>query len=148
MEPDERKTQTVAARRRPTGVTLLAIGVLTFAGINLIRLVGSLQQREFLAGLLPISPFYLSISGLVWLVVGCILAWGLWLGRRWAIRATLVGVLAYSLYYWIDRLLLAAEKPGYNWIFSLVTNLLLLGIVYWVLNNRKAKIFFGELNDR
>jgi hypothetical protein len=148
MEPDERKTPTVAARRRPTGVTLLAIGVLIFAGINLVRFIGSLQQREFLAGLLPISPFYLSISGLVWLVVGCILAWGLWLGRHWAVRATLVGVLAYSLYYWIDRLLLAAEKPGYNWLFSVVTNLLLLGIVFWVLNNRKAKIFFGELNDR
>lgn len=141
-------TPSDADRRRPLSVTLLAIGVLIFAGINLIRVVASLQQREFLAGLLPVSPLYLSISGLVWLVVGLILAGGLLLGRHWAIRATLVGVLAYSLYNWLDRLLLAAEKPGYNWLFLVVTNLLLLGIVFWILNNRKAKIFFGELNDR
>jgi K+-sensing histidine kinase KdpD len=148
MESDEPMTAPVAPSRRPFSVTLLAIGVLIFAGINLIRLVASLQQREFLAGLLPVSPLYFSISGLIWLVVASILAAGLWLGRRWAVRATLVGILAYSLYYWLDRLLLAAEKPGYNWLFSVVINLSLLGIVYWVLNNRKAKIFFGELDDR
>jgi hypothetical protein len=146
MQPDESISPTVVTRRRPLSVTLLAIGVLIFAGINLIRVVASLQQREFLAGLLPISPLYLSISGLVWLVVGLILVWGLWLGRHWAIRATLLGVLAYSLYYWFNRLLLDAEKPGYNWLFSAAINLLLLGIVFWVLNNRKARVFFGAFN--
>ena len=148
METSQLNTTPFAARRRPLSVTLLAIGVLIFAGTNLVRFVVSLQQREFLADLLTISPYFLTISGLVWFMVGAVLAWGIWFGKRWAARATLVGVLAYSIYYWVDRLLLAADKPGYNWLFSALANLLLMGIVYWALKNRKAKMFFGELNDR
>jgi len=148
MESEHPTIAPVVDRHRPLSVTLLAIGVLIFAGINLVRLVVSLQQREFLAGLLPISPYYLSISGLVWLVVGLVIAWSLWTGRRWAAWVAMLGVLAYTIYYWLDRLLLAADKPGYNWLFSAVANLLLMGIVYWALNNRKARNFFGELNDR
>jgi hypothetical protein len=148
MESDQSTVASVTARRRPLSVTILAIGVLIFAGINLTRFVVSIQQHEYLASLLPISPYYLTISGLVWLVIGLILVWGIWSGRRWAVPATLAGALAYSLYYWVDRLLLAADKPGYNWLFSAAANLLLLGMVYWALKNRKAKLFFGELNDR
>jgi hypothetical protein len=138
----------VAARRRPLSVTYLALGVLTFAGIYLLRFIFSIQQQDFLGNLLPISPYYLSISGFIWLVVGVVIAAGLWFGKRWAARATQVSAFAFSAYYWIDRLLLTADGPGYNWLFSAIVNLLGLAIIYWMVSNRKARIFFGELNDR
>jgi hypothetical protein len=137
----------VTTRRRPASVTYLALGVLTFAGIYLLRFILSIQQRDFLGNLLPISPGYLSISGIIWLVVGVVIAAGLWFGKRWAARATLVSAIVFSAYYWTDRLLLTADGPGYNWLFSAILNLLGLAIIYWMVSNRKARIFFGELND-
>jgi len=122
--------------------------VLSFAGIHLIRFTHALQQWDFLAGLLTVSPLYLALSGLVWLVVGLVVAWALWLGCRWAPRAAIAACLAFSLYYWLDRLLLAVGKAGYNWLFSALTNLFLLVIVGWILYNHRAKTFFGDVHDR
>lgn len=133
-------------RKRPLSVTLLAFGVLILAGINLLRFAVSLQQRVFLTRLLSVDPLYLSASGLVWTAIGLVLAWGLWLGRGWAVRGTQVAALAFSLYYWLDRLLIAASA-GRNWPFALVVNALLLVIVFWVLSNRKASAFFGVMHD-
>lgn len=128
---------------RPFSVTLLALGVLTLAGINLLRFVVSLQQRRFLAEILPISPLYLTTTGLIWGLIGAILALGLWAGWRWSVLGTALVSLAYSLYYWFDRLFVVAEGVGRNWLFALAVNLVLLAVVYWCLMNRKAKAFFG-----
>jgi uncharacterized membrane protein (DUF2068 family) len=133
--------------RRPLSVTLLALGVLTLAGINLLRFAVSLQQRAFLSSLLPLEPLYLTISGLVWAVLGLLLVWGLWSGRGWAVLMTQIGILVYSTYFWLDRIFLA-QGVGRNWLFALALNLFLLVIVYWILSSRKAKAYFGALNDR
>ena len=132
--------------RRPLSVTLLAVGVLTLAGINLLRFAVSLQQRAFLSSLLPLEPLYLTISGLVWGLLGLLLAWGLWSGLSWAVRTTQVAVLVYSTYFWLDRIFLA-NGAGRNWLFALAVNLSLLVVVSWILSNRKAKAYFGALND-
>jgi hypothetical protein len=148
LEPGEKAPSQHATRRRPASVTYLSLGVLTFAGIHLVRFILSFQLRNFLDDLLTIPPIYLSISGFVWLVVGVVVAAGLWFGKRWAALATLVASLAYTVYFWIDRLLFTADGPGYNWLFSAAANLLGLVIIYWMVSNPKAKIFFGDLNDR
>jgi hypothetical protein len=148
LEPGEQSSSEPSTRRRPASVTYLTLGVLTFAGINLVRFIFAFQQRDFLDDLLTIPPIYLSISGFVWLVVGVVVAAGLWFGKRWAALATLVVALAYTVYYWIDRLLFTADGSGYNWLFSAAANLLGLVIIYWMVSNPKAKIFFGDLNDR
>jgi hypothetical protein len=119
--------------------------VLTLAGINLLRFALALQQWAFLSSLLPVSPLYLSASGLIWAVAGLALVWGLWLGRGWAVRGTQAAALAYSLYFWLDRIFIA-EGPGRNWPFALAVNVFLLFIVFWVLSNRKAKAYFGVMH--
>jgi hypothetical protein len=133
---------------RPFSVTMLAIGVLTLAGLNLIRAVAAFQQREMLTDLLPVSPVYLMVSGLVWGVVGLVLAFWLWSGRPIAVGGTLAAALAYSLYYWIDRSLLAGNPLAANWLFALLVNLSLLVVVCLILFRRKARTFFGAIHDR
>lgn len=135
-------------RPRPFSVTLLALGVLTLAGINLLRFVVSLQQWKFLTDILPISPVYLATTGLIWALVGLVLALGLWAGRRWSVAGTGLASLVYSLYYWLDHLFVVAEGMGRNWLFALALNLILLAVICWCLLNRKARTFFGVNYDR
>lgn len=131
---------------RPFRVTLLALGVLSIAVLNLFRLVQTIQEWSFLSGLLTIPPLYLALSGLGWGLVGLVLAGGLWLGRPWAPRLTRLASLAYCLYYWLDRLLLV--NPAIwrtNLPFTAGATLILLIIVLWILSVRKVKAFFGEI---
>ena len=131
---------------RPFSVTLLALGVLTIATINLIRFALTLAQWQFLNEILLIPPLYLAISGLIWGLVWLPIAWGLWRGYGWVPRLTLLATLAYTLYYWLDRLLLS-NNAGSNWRFAIVFNIILITIIYWLLSRRKAKAFFGVKHE-
>jgi hypothetical protein len=134
---------------RPLGVTLLALGVLSIASLNLLRLVDAVRLWEFLSKLLPISPLYLALTGLIAGGAGLILAWGLWKGRGWAPRFTRLASLAYMIYYWLDRLLLSnADSRRSNLPFSIGATLVLLALVFWILSRPKAKAFFGDDHER
>jgi hypothetical protein len=135
--------------RRPLGVTLLVLVVLTVAGVNLARFAMAVQEWQFLVEWLPISPAYLTASGLIWGVLGLLLAWSLWRGWPRAPWAAAAYFLAYSAYFWIDRLFL----PGYpeknaNWPFAASFNLFVLAWTAWVLTRAKAKRFFGEQHEQ
>lgn len=135
--------------RRPFSIKLLFGLVSIVTMVNLVRVVLTLQRWQFLDDLLPMSPAYLVICGLVWCLAGLPLLWGLWRGEVWAPRATLLASLAYSLYYWVDRLL----TPGYtgrnfNWPFALGMNLVILLWSFWVLSRPKAGYYFGEMHER
>lgn len=127
---------------RPSSVTLLAYGVLSFAGINLLRLYQTVIQWEFLAELLPFPPLYLAVSGLVWGAVGLLAVWGLWRGACWAPGFTQLLALAYLIFYWLDRLLLATQHT--NWLFAIAGSVFGLVLVFWILSRRKAIDFFGR----
>jgi uncharacterized membrane protein (DUF2068 family) len=127
---------------RPASVTLLALGVLIISGINLLRFVQAIRQWDFLSEMLSISPFYLAATGLFWGSLWLVAAWGLWRGRRWAPSLTIIASLAYTLYYWLDRLLLASDSPGINWPFTTALNAALLFLTAWILTRSKAKAFF------
>jgi hypothetical protein len=135
--------------RRPLGVTLFALLVLTFAVLNLLRLVQAIQKWDLLAGFLPITPAYLVLSGLLWTVLGFPLALGLWRGWRLAYLLSPVALLGYSLYLWADRLLLSGyrERQG-NWLFVAGLNILILAWSFWVLTRPKAMAYFGEKHER
>jgi hypothetical protein len=128
--------------RRPGSVTLLAFGVLIVASLNLVRGIEALLQWQFLAGLLVVSPLYLVLSGLTWGSTGLPLVWGLWRGLGWASWGTGVYVLAYALYYWIDRLWVATSGLGANWPFTSGMTAILLLYVFGVLLRRKSREFF------
>lgn len=132
---------------RPFSVTLLVLGVLIIAIVNGIRFILAISQWEFLNDILPISPIYLVLSGLVWSLILLPLVWGLWRGYSWAPRLTMISSLAYTLYYWLDRLFLTTNYGGQNWPFVIVFNIILLISIYWILSRRKARAFFGELHE-
>ena len=133
---------------RPFSVTLLAIVVLTIAGINLLRFAQAILQREFLSEFPTISLPYLLLSGLVWAASGLVSAWGLWLHKKWAPRFTIIYVLVYSLYYWLERIWLSRFNSWVNIPFAIGANILLLLITGWVLTRPKARAFFGEFHER
>lgn len=75
------------------------------------------------------------------------LTWGLWRGYEWTPQVTILAALAYTLYYWLDRLLISNSAGNQNWPFAIVLNITLVILIYWVLSRRKARAFFGELHE-
>ena len=139
---------------RPHRVTYLALGVLTIAGLSAVRFVLALRQWTFLGSLPGVSPLYIVISGLVWLLAAGPLAWGLWRGRSWAPRLVQAAALVYSAYFWVERLFLFDRIPG-RWIhvpentpFILAVNLLLLIFTFWSTSGAKPNLFFGVTHER
>ena len=123
--------------------------VLIVAGMNLVRLGQSLASWKFLETLLPVSPAYLAVTGLVWGVLGLLAAWRLWQGQAWARWFCLAYIGSFSVYYWIDRLFL----PGFpgrnsNWLFAAVINFLLIALSVWILVQPKAKRYFEATDER
>ena len=148
VEPTSQKPAATGSKSRPFSVTLLTLGVLIMAAINLLGFAQAILNWEFYSDILSIPLAYLALSGLFWGLAGLPLVWGLWLGRPWAVRYTLFYVLAYTLYYWLDRIILSVNAGGSNWPFIVITNLILIIIIFWVLYRPRAKAFFGETNDR
>ncbi len=132
--------------KRPFSVTLLALAVLIFAVVHLIRLVGAIRQWDFLQGWQGVSALYLALSGLGWALVGLPLAWGLWRGRPWAPPAARIAFPAYLLYAWIDRIFIANPEitldATASWPFMVGASLISLLLVYWSLSRSKARTFF------
>jgi hypothetical protein len=131
---------------RPASVTYLAIAVLMIAGFNLLRFWNAFGDYEFLSSLLPFSPLYLVLGGLFWGLTGLVLFYGLWLGKRWAPIITLIAAFGYTLYYWLDRILLTSQGVGVNWLFVLIVNLILLTLIVWILNRSLARRYFGDIH--
>jgi len=148
MTSDKRYNSSAPTASRPWSVTLLALAVLSIATLNLLRCWQAFAQRHFLSELLSISPMYLALSGLFWGLMGLPLFWSLWKGKNWAPRLALSASVAYSLYYWVDRLLLKMGVTYGNIPFTLIANLAILGLIYWILSRKKAITFFGVLHDR
>ena len=92
-------------RRRPFSVTLLLWLVLSLSAWGAVRLIAALRWwnvlNEFEARL---SPWYLSITGAGWIVIGAVLLWGLFTGRLWTIWAILASISLWIVQYWIERL--------------------------------------------
>lgn len=133
---------------RPFSVTLLALGVLTIAGLNLTRLIEAIDLRVFLAEYPEVPVLYLALSGLFWGMLGFPIFWGLWSGRRWALPTTIAYALAYSVYFWVDRLMSAVRISERNSPFMVGANLFLLLMTGWILSRRKARSFFGEQHEK
>lgn len=123
--------------------------VLIFASLHLARFVQVLRLWDFLHELLPISPLYLALTGLVGGVIGLMLVWGLWRGHPMAPWATRLAALVYAGYYWMDHLWLA-ESIEERRIppFTVGATLVLLGFLYWTLSRPRAKAFFGERHEQ
>jgi hypothetical protein len=122
--------------------------VLIISGFSWLRMAQAVVQWNFLETILPITPLYLAASGVIWGAAGLLLAWGSWQGKAWASLWVRLASLAYALYDFVDRLLLANPSVSrVNSVFSAGLTLLSLAIIFWILTRRKAKTFFGVMHD-
>ncbi len=132
--------------KRPLFVTWLLLLVLMFTGLAWLRFAATLQDWTFLAELpLSVPPAYLAASGLLWGLVGLGVIYGLWRRQPRAPRALLFAALAYSLYYWVDRLWLAVPGPVQaNRPFALFATLGLLVWLFASINRSDVQAYFGD----
>jgi hypothetical protein len=134
---------------RPTSVTLLALGVISIAIFNLIGFYQVLVTSDFLSSILPYS---LGLHGLIKLLIGVggmIISWGLWIGRSWAPKLTLLACLVYVIYFWFDRLFL--QNFGgrtANIAFLVGITIISILLVFWVLANPRVKNYFGVTHEQ
>jgi hypothetical protein len=138
---------------RPRGVTYLASGVLSIAGFYTIRLVLALVKWQELSTFAGVSPGYIAFTGLVWTLCAWPLAWGLWRGLTWAPPVARASGLAYSIYYWLEQLILTSRQTGTLSLpahapFAAVVNLLCVLFLVWILSRAKTRAFFGDFNER
>ena len=128
-------------RRRPFGVTLLLWLVLSLSAWGAVRLIAALRWwnvlNEFEARL---SPLYLSITGVGWIVAGAVLLWGLFSGKLWTVRAILASISLWILQYWVERIFF--EAPRANLFFALILTILLFIVTLISAFSRKTRQFF------
>jgi hypothetical protein len=135
--------------RRPCRVTLLALGVLVLACLNLTRAILAVRDWDFLTQRAEVSPLYLLISGVIWTIAGMRVWFGLWWIKRWSAGFTRGLALVFSLYTWLERLFLF-DRPAKalvfqpilpaNWIFLAGLNILLLTWVFWSTDKSKERL--------
>jgi len=114
--------------KRPFSVTILLWLVLSLTAWSALRLYSAIRWRneliEFAA--LP-GPWYIAVSGGVWLIASLALLWGMWQTKTW-IRYALLGTGAgFTVWFWCDRFLFQSSRT--NGTFALTTNILLLIIL-------------------
>ena len=135
--------------KRPRSVTWLALGVLSLSVLHAIRFGLSLVNWEFLgAQALSVPPLYLALTGFGWAFSALIVALGLWFGSPWAGRASVAGAFAFTLYYWVDRLLFGRSDVGESNIpFALGVNMFLVSMTVWITLRAMRRNYFGEVHD-
>jgi hypothetical protein len=139
-EPDSAMDGNSLPRPRPFGVTLFLWMVLSLSVWGLLRLSAALTWRDVLTQFhASLSPLYLSITGAGWAVVGLLLLWSIWAGKRWAHPAIPISIALWLAEYWIERIFFEASRA--NLPFTLFLSLILLAATFLISFNRKTKDF-------
>jgi hypothetical protein len=133
-------------RKRPGLVTLLVIVILILTLVHWTRFIQAWRNRAFLAALpLTVSPFYLTLEGFFWGLVGLPLIWGLWTGKPWARTAALLSGGLFALQQWGELFWLAApEVLATRWLIALILTVLGEGLLFLSLFSPNARRFFDQ----
>ena len=123
----------------PFGITFLAVFVICAAAWNGLRLGEAIFFWKTFAGY-GAYPLYILLSGGFWLIAGLLLLWGLWQGKTWGWLAAIGCAAGYTIWYWVDRLVL--QQPHANWPFALVANIVLLLLFLIPLCLSNTRLFF------
>lgn len=133
-----------ARSKRPKSVTILAVLVLYIAVFNLARFYQAIQRWFLLEQILPFSPLYLIVTGVIWSLFGLLVFWALWRGIAWAPKITIISTILYNLYFWFDRLLMPSyPQRNANAYFYLIVWSWIFAFTLWVTMSKKNKPFFG-----
>jgi len=121
---------------------MLSLGVLIFSSYYLARLALGLNLPDIP---LSVPQWYLPLTGAVWGGIGLATAYGLFCGYPWSLAVMRWGALAYALWFWADRLLLArSDYLGITWPAALAIMLPTILGIFWLLNRPGVRHFFGE----
>jgi hypothetical protein len=134
----------LSSSRRPKLVTLLSFGVLILATIHFVRF-----GLAFRLPALPLTVpgWYIPLTGAAWGITGLVTSIGLFSGQRWAIGATLGWSVAYTIWYWADRLLFVqGDYARRTQPASLALTVLGLGAVWLILRRQSVRYYFREKN--
>lgn len=127
-------------QKRPFGVTLFLWMVLCLSAWGALRLSGTLRWWEVLSAFeARLSPVYLSITGAVWVVVGAVLLWSIWVGKRWSYPAIPISIFLWLAQYWVERIFFQA--PRANLPFMVSASVILAGVTLVSTFNRKTRKF-------
>jgi len=128
---------------------LLTLMYLITAAAGLQRLVSALQTWTFLASLLPFSPLYLVLSGLLWVLLGALSAVWLWFNLKRTLTLLVASSLIVTATYWIERLYLYRNDPAQeNLPFAVtVTLCALVYIALVIVSHNQRQRFFRKRTE-
>jgi len=144
----------------PRSVTFLSLGVLTIAGFYALRLGLVLLSWQDLSRFPRVSPAYIAGVSLVWALAAAGVWWALRRRKAWAPALTRLAVVVFSAFTWLERAYQAGlTENGFsglqlghsfpvNWSFVLVSNLVVILLVFWILSRKHVRKYFGEFNER
>jgi hypothetical protein len=128
---------------------LWAAGIFIFAAFYLARFGNSLATWDYLKEILPLTPLYLAVSGLIFGFSGLAAAWGLWAGRAWGRRFFWLVFLVFIGYFWLDRLFWPGSlQRQINSGFVLAVQILVGLLSYYLFSRQKVNLFFGVCHER
>jgi hypothetical protein len=123
---------------RPLGIKIIGILTIWLIVWNGLRLGMSIFYWNTLDEY-NAHPFYIFLSGGIWLTAGLFLLWTLNQRKTSSRKTTLVVAVGYTSWYWLDRLIL--QKPHANWLFSITINLIFLILIIVLLFSRKTNLY-------
>jgi hypothetical protein len=134
--------------KRPFSVTILFYLVLSLIAWSILRLFAIIRWWRIIRVYSNnLWPLYVSVSAVIWMVVGSILFWGLKWKKAWIHNALIGAGACYTVWYWCDRIFV--QWPHANWIFALFATILLLVIGIISVKHPNTILFFQrETNDR
>jgi hypothetical protein len=108
--------------RRSAVLIILAGVTLAISLVGWLRLLVAIGGWNYLGEIAPaVLPVYLAISGMIWALIGMVSAVGIWFRKRWAVILLGCAVISFTVWYWLDRLVLSANPDSNaNILFSLV----------------------------
>jgi hypothetical protein len=132
--------------RRPFTVTLLACLVLIITIVHLVRFVYAITWWRFLTALHGNPPLWILSSGLIGVLIGAALFWGLWIGHSRAPLAARILIPLYLGVQWLEQIIALQRGNRFeNWPFMAMISLIVIIFTYWTTS--LAKEYFGELHE-
>jgi hypothetical protein len=129
--------------RRPTSMRILSLIILGLILWNGYRLIQAIYYwpilNEYHA---QPGSLYMAISGGFWFILGLLIVWGLWWKKTWAWYTTTLSIIGYSVWYWLDRLIL--QRPHSNVPFALILTFVFTVTCYILIMNQKSVRFFFD----
>ena len=144
--PGSPSAQTETSTPRPSLLKLLQSVFLGLSVLGWVRLGQALAGWNLQVELLgrPLV-YYLVLSGLLWGLLGLLVAGLLWRRSELAIPAAWAGSILFPLAFWLERFLLVRSPEDWsNWPFMLGLTLLWLLLAVVTLARRQTQAYLAK----